>query len=102
MRSAAGRPARSTTLMTATTNEAIIAAHATAPDKPFESRRPRLALIRNPISGKRGISASTGSSPFEQRKCVGVQRLAVAVERDDDRQADRRFRGRDRHDEKHD
>src|SRR5262245_5630006 len=34
--------------------DAIIAAQATAPDAPLLTRRPKLALTRNPASGKSG------------------------------------------------
>src|SRR5688572_17611459 len=88
------------------------------PDTLFGSRRPSVALTRNPANGSSGISASTVSSlvtqnskrktqtlpasPFEGRKCVGVQRLTVPEERDDQREANGRFGRGDSHDEERD
>src|SRR5687767_9061077 len=84
-----------------TTNDAIIASDASPPETPFGRRRPSMALTRKPTSGNSGISAST-ESPLEQRECVGVERFAVAEQRDHDRQADRGFGGRHRHHEEGD
>src|SRR6478672_11248103 len=82
-------------------NAAIIARHATAPEIAFGNRRPMVALMRKPTKGSSKISDSTGS-PFEQRERVRAQRLFVPEERNHQRQADRRFRRGDRHDEERD
>src|ERR1043165_5781698 len=44
-------------------NEPIIAPHATAPETPLLTRRPRLAFTRKPSSGRSGISNSIGNPP---------------------------------------
>src|SRR5262245_29127 len=114
-----------------TMNAAIIAPQATAPAVRLLTRRPRLAFTRKPTNGSRGISSSMRRaqpgnaktaktaqtdhslrglrplppltfSPFERREHVGVQRLALAEQRDHNRQANRRFGGGDRHHEEHD
>src|SRR5215208_6902656 len=89
------------TLIAETTNEATIASEARPPETLFGSRRPSIALMTKPTSGNRGISAST-RSPLERLERVRVERLPVAEERDDDRQADGSFRGRDRQYEERD
>src|SRR5688572_13403230 len=89
------------TLIAETTNDAIIASDARPPDTPFGRRRPNRALTRKPASGNSGISAST-RSPLERCEGVGVERFAVAEQRDDDRQADGGLGGRDRHHEERD
>src|SRR4051794_40699157 len=118
---------RRTTDSSDTAKEPIIALQATAPAAALDTRRPKLALTRNPRNGRSGISSSiertarrhegTKTSqfvrcvlrtfvsswlPFQARKRFRVQRLAVPEQRDDDRQADGRFRGRDGHHEEHD
>ena len=61
------------------------------------------ALIRNRRTGRSGISSSiTRSLPLQRRERVRVERLAVAEQRNHDRQADRRFGRRDGHHEEHD
>src|SRR5688572_12334190 len=92
-----------------TTNEATIASDASPPETPFGRRRPEVALMTKPTSGKSGISASTTGvprskgkgqrskarariSPFQRREGVGVERFAVTEERNHDGQADRRLR----------
>src|SRR5438046_381148 len=87
-------------------NDPAIAAHAMAPDKALLRRRPRPAFSRNPRNGKSGIRRSMqcnhedtktrkrkSSSPFQLREHVGVERLAVTEQCDDDREADRRLGG---------
>src|SRR5688572_13131084 len=84
-----------------------------------------MALMRKPISGKRGINASTiapfptirtfrtsrtirtfrtsrTTSPFQRRERVGIERFAMPEERDDQRQPHRRFRRGHGHDEERD
>src|SRR5262245_21057707 len=90
-RSLTGRPTRVSTLITDTAKEATITADAIAPDMVFGRRRPRAALMTNPIRGKRGISAST-LSPSEGGECVRIQRLAMPVQRNDDSETDGSFR----------
>src|SRR4029453_15002471 len=56
-------------------------------------------------NGSQAMSVMTRgreSSPAQQPQLVGVDRLPVAEDGDDDRQADRSFRGGDGHDEEHD
>src|SRR5690606_4097580 len=90
------------TAATDTPNEATIAAHARPPEIDLGSRFPRKALARNPTNGSNGINSSILVSaaaarerpvqrplPVQWRERVGVQHLAVAEERDDQRQADR-------------
>src|SRR5574339_1018681 len=102
-RDSTGLPATCITLITEMTNEASITSEARPPDTLFGSRRPSVALTTNPTNGRSGISASTcKSSPFEGRKSVGVQRLAVAEQRDDQREAHGRFSRGHRHDEERD
>src|SRR5579864_4441802 len=103
-------------------NAAMIAAHARPPEAPLLSRRPKLALTRKPTKGKSGIRSSIDPlravvpswparafvpswppcSPFQRRKGIGVERLAVPEQADHDREPDRGFRGRDGHDEEDD
>src|SRR4051794_6920566 len=110
-----------------TAKEPTIAAHATAPAAGLPIRRPELASSRKPRNGRSGIRSSIDQtqtrrledtknqmifrvfvfsrlvlSPFEERERVGVERLPVPEEADDDREADGRFGGRDRHHEEHD
>src|SRR5215471_11873971 len=85
---------------TDTPNAASMARQATPPDTVLGRRLPRNALMTNPASGSSGISAIM--SPLERRKGVGAQRLAMTEERDHQREPDRRFGGRDRHDEERD
>src|SRR5688572_1278178 len=93
-------PTSCQTLSAATANDASMASDASPPDTPLGRRRPIVALTRKPISGKSGISASI--SPLERRERVGVERLAMAEERDDERQADGGFGGGDGHHEERD
>ena len=65
-------------------------ADAIAPETAFDRRRPSAALMTNPIRGKRGISAST-PSPSEGGERVRIQRLAMPVQRNDDRETDGGF-----------
>src|SRR4051812_42507374 len=85
-------------------NAAMIDRQATPPDTAFVSRRPKAALMRNPANGRSGISTSMELAPLplERGERVGIQRFPMAEERDHEREADRRFRGRDRHDEEGD
>src|SRR5262245_58478044 len=84
-----------------TTNAAIIMSEASPPDTDFGKRRPKNALTRNPASGNAGMRAIT-LSPFERREGVGVERLPVPEERDDERQADGRLGRRHGHHEEDD
>src|SRR5688572_18276832 len=84
-----------------TANDAIIASEASPPETPLGRRRPNSALMTKPTSGNSGISAST-RSPLQRRECVGVERFAMAEERNHDRQADGRLRRGDRHHEERD
>src|SRR5436190_2585065 len=83
-------------------NDNPIAPQATADATFLLLRRPPKALIRNPMSGSAGISSSIGTSPLQLGERVGVQRLAVPEQADDDREADRRFRRGDGHHEEDD
>src|SRR5262249_30648952 len=60
--------------------------------------------MRNPRKGSSGISSSNmyRGSPFQHRERIRIERLAMSKQVDDDREADRGFRGRDRHHEEHD
>src|ERR1043166_2018893 len=92
---------------TETANAPTIARHARPPEMDFGSRRPIDALMTKPINGKRGINSSMlyrapPRSPLQRRERVRTQRLAMAEECDDQREPDRGFSGRDRHDEKRD
>src|SRR5581483_2440886 len=100
-RDSGSRPTRRHTDASATTNDAIIAPHATAPDALLVMRRPTLALTRNPTNGRSGISSST-PSPLQRREGIGIERLAVAEQADHNREADLRFCCGDGHDEEHD
>src|SRR5688572_7224624 len=93
-RSDGAMPARFQTLVAATANDATIASDASPPDTALPSRLPSVALTRKPRNGKRGMRASITAasphssqhfSPFERREGVGVERLAVPEERDDQR-----------------
>src|SRR5262245_11804019 len=91
-----------------TTNAAIIMSEASPPETDFGRRRPKNALTTNPASGNAGMRAITGGglrtparfSPFERREGVGVERLPVPEERDDEREADCRLGRRHGHHEK--
>src|SRR5512139_3427427 len=100
-RDSTGRPARAITCMTATAKAATITADARPPETALGSRRPSEALTRKPANGRRGISDSTGS-PLERREGFRVERLAVAEERNHQREAHGGFGGRDRHHEEGD
>src|SRR5215212_7936585 len=100
-RASGAMPINCQTLIAETTKEAISANDARPPDTLFGRRRPSVALTTKPTSGNRGISAST-RSPLERLERVRVERLPVAEERDDDRQADGGFRGGDGHHEERD
>src|SRR5512138_1654035 len=76
--------------------ETTIAAQAIPPDTAFGSRLPRKAFTTKPSNGSNGISSSI--SPLQRGKRVGTQRLAMAEQRDDDRQTHGRLRRGDRHD----
>src|SRR5689334_3068110 len=82
-------------------NAAIITAQARPPETAFGNRRPSDALTRKPASGSSGISTSK-RSPLQRGESVGTQRLAMPEERDDEREPDGGFGGRDRHDEERD
>src|SRR4030095_11965368 len=101
-RASAGRPASCQTTKIDTTNDPSIQPEARPPDTPFANRRPSVALMTKPTSGNRGISASTRCLPFQRCKSVGIERLAMPEERDDQRQADGRFRRGHGHHEKRD
>src|SRR5205807_8224010 len=85
-------------------NDAIITPHATAPAAAFVSRRPRLALTRNPRNGRSGISSNMRlkSLPLECCERIGVERFLVPEQPDDNREADGRFSRGDGHDEEDD
>src|SRR5256885_9954812 len=100
-RSSAGSPTRRTTAATDTANDRTIAPQAIAPATPLLTRRPKLALSRNPTSGNSGISSSM-RSPLQTRERVGIERLAMAEQADHDGESDRGFSGGDGHDEEHD
>src|SRR6476620_3646948 len=73
----------------------------------FPRRRPTAAVNRKPSSGRAmiaGIRTSNISGPSLPHRVVFVdeRRLLVAVDRDDDRQADRRLGGGDADDEQGD
>src|SRR5919201_5243218 len=90
---------------TPTMKDAIITPQAIDPETVFERRRPRLALITNPRNGSSGIRNSMNvvrGLPLQRRKAVGVERFPVAVQRNNDRQADGRLGRCDRHHEEHD
>src|SRR5438132_10459381 len=97
-RSSTGSAMRRATAATETANDRMIAPHAIVPATPLLRRRPRLALSRKPTSGNSGISSSM-RSPFQARKRIRVQRLAMAEKADHDSQADGGFSRRDGHDE---
>src|SRR5882757_2379589 len=83
-----------------TTKEPSIAAQATAPAAALLMRRPKLAFSRKPRNGRSGISSNMGRravSPFELRKRVGVERLAMPEQADDNGESDRGLRGCDGH-----
>src|SRR5436190_8359693 len=112
-RSSGTRPSIDQTAASDTRKDRIIAPHAAAEATPFPLRRPPKALIRNPTNANSGISGSIAAplrplstsapvSPFQLGERVGVERLAVTEQADDDGKAHRRFRGGDRHDEEHD
>src|ERR1043165_7218122 len=71
------------------------------PIKPSEKRnfRPKRPLIAAPASGSRGTSQmNLYISPFQQVDLVDPDRFLVAIESDDDTEADSRFRcGHDDH-----
>src|SRR5687768_2085671 len=94
-------PASRQTSISDTANDARSARQARPPETVFESRRPRNELMTKPANGNSGISEST-RSPLQQRKGFGVERLAMAEQPDDQRQANRRLGGRDGDDEERD
>src|SRR5690606_22039650 len=96
-----GIPMRDQTWAAAMRNEATITAQASPPDTDRGSRFPIVALTRKPANGSRGISASTGS-PFESRERLGVERLPMAEQGNDEREADGRLGGGDGHHEEGD
>src|SRR6187200_477130 len=100
-----GAPRIVSTAETETAKAASIARQATPPEMDFGSRFPRKALTRNPASGSSGISASTAAavpSPLQAGERLGVQRLPMAEQRDDDGKAHRRFGGSYGHHEEDD
>src|SRR5262245_39925883 len=96
-----GRPVRCHTWAAAIRNDAIITRQATPPDTVLNRRRPSTALITKPANGRKGISGSN-VSPLQGSKRFRVQRLAMAEQADDESEADRRLRRRDRHHEEGD
>src|SRR5918993_2144092 len=94
-------PIRARTCIAAIANDATITAVARPPDTDFGSRFPKKALTRKPTNGSKGISASTGS-PFQGREGFGVERFAMPEQRNDQREADSRLGGGDRHHEERD
>src|SRR5215471_3888903 len=99
--------------------------HATVPDAFLLSRRAKLALMRKPTSGRRGIRSSMllfpsktslrdvrriasvtlclcDPLPLQARKRIRVQRLAMAEQADHDREADGGLGRGNRHHEEHD
>src|SRR5690349_1668833 len=98
-----GSPSNCADTTAATPKAATMAATATPPETDFGSRRPRKALIRNPMNGRSGISASSGMpSPLQRREHVGAERFFVAEQGDHNRQSDRRLGGRHGHHEEGD
>src|SRR5262245_25241532 len=89
------------TWVTAMPNEISITAQAIPPDRDLDSRRPNVALSRNPANGSSAIAVST-SSPFERGEGLGIERLPVAEQADDQRQADGGLGGGHGHDEEGD
>src|SRR5690348_3538029 len=94
-------PASVITCITEMMNATAITAVAMPPEIDLGRRLPAKALIRKPANGRSGISASTGS-PLQAREGFGIERLAMAEQRDHQRQADGRFRRRHRHHEERD
>src|SRR5580658_6296236 len=95
----------------ATKNAAKITPGPTKLTAPRPARLPQNRLNTKPSAGKSRISASAGkstviasspASPLEQRQFVGVQRVATAEHRDDDREPDGGLGRGNRHHEEHD
>src|SRR5580765_3563177 len=100
-----GVPRIVSTAETETAKAASITRQATPPETDFGSRFPRKALTRNPARGSSGISASTAAavpSPLQAGKRLGVQRLPMAEQCDDDGEAYGRFGGGHGHHEEDD
>src|SRR6266853_2825846 len=89
-----------TTAATETANDSTIAPHAMIPAAALLRRRPKLAFSRKPTNGNSGISSSM--SPLQASERLGVQRLAMAEQADDDREADGGFGCGHGHHEEHD
>src|SRR5258708_29058427 len=95
------------TACSALAKEAAVKARATAETTLLLKRRPNRPLIAAPISGSSGISQSVRSSvidsvclQFQQVHAVDVQRLACAVNGDNDGQTHGGFRRGDHHHDK--
>src|SRR6185369_2383643 len=88
--------------------DARTAAEARMPANFLPQRRPKKIFSSAPASGSSGIQRSrfvvmaSARLPFQELHVPGIERLAVAKHRDDDRQADDCLGGRDRHNEKTD
>src|SRR4051794_21714913 len=82
-------------------NDSTTLPMATALTRPLEKRRPKMPLIRNPASGKIGMSQSCISSVlvFHRIDVIDVECRAILEHRQNDRQAYRRFGGRHHHHE---
>src|SRR4051812_8897621 len=103
VRASGSSATRLQTIASDTTNAPAIAAHASAPAAALLRRRPKAAFSRNPTNGSSGISRSIKRFlPFQLRERIGVERFPIPEQRDDDRQADRSFGGRNGHHKKHD
>ena len=60
--------------VSATANDATMAATATKPDADFDNRRPTLALTRNPMNGRSGMRRSIiAALPLQRREGVRVE-----------------------------
>src|SRR5215204_601940 len=89
-RSSGASASNRNTATAATRNDAMMAAQAAPPDSAFDRRRPTDAFTRNPRNGRSAISSSTARLlPLQHPVHIGIERLPVPEQRDDDRQADR-------------
>src|SRR4029078_7769716 len=89
------------TWLAAIRNDPTITAQARPPDTLFGSRFPIATLRGKPANGSKGMRASTGS-PFQRGEGLGVERLPMAEQRDDQRETDRGLGRGHRHDEEGD